>query len=49
VLETEEQVIEALAQGSTVQADNTSHAERYHGTQRHFNARKGRKVSSFPE
>jgi hypothetical protein len=47
VLGTEEQVAEALAQGSTAETVNTSYVERYHGTQRHFNARKARKVYTF--
>jgi hypothetical protein len=47
VLGTEQQVAEALAQGSTAKTVNTSYVERYHGTQRHFNARKGRKVYTF--
>jgi hypothetical protein len=47
VLGTEHQVAEALAQGSTSKTVNTSYVERYHGTQRHFNARKARKVYTF--
>jgi hypothetical protein len=47
VLGTEEQVAEALAQGLTSEAINTGYVERYHGTQRHFNARKARKVYTF--
>jgi hypothetical protein len=47
VLGTEEQVAEALAHGSTSETINTSYVERYHGTQRHFNARKARKVYTF--
>jgi hypothetical protein len=47
VLGTEGQVAEALAQGTTSETVNTSYVERYHGTQRHFNARKGRKVYTF--
>ena len=47
VLGTEQQVAEALAHGSTSQTVNTSYVERYHGTQRHFNARKARKVYTF--
>jgi hypothetical protein len=47
VLGTEGQVAEALAQGSTAETVNTSYVERYHGTQRHFNARKARKVYTF--
>ena len=47
VLGTEQQVAEALAHGSTSQTINTNYVERYHGTQRHFNARKARKVYTF--
>lgn len=47
VLGTEEQVAEALEQGTTSPTVNTSYVERYHGTQRHFNARKARKVYTF--
>jgi hypothetical protein len=47
VLGTEEQVSEALEQGTTSATINTSYVERYHGTQRHFNARKARKVYTF--
>ena len=47
VLGSEQQVAEALAQGSTSKTVNTSYVERYHGTQRHFNARKARKVYTF--
>jgi hypothetical protein len=47
VLGTSEQVAEALAEGSTSETINTSYVERYHGTQRHFNARKARKVYTF--
>jgi len=47
VLGTEQQVAEALAQGSTSKTVNTSYVERYHGTQRHFNARKARKTYTF--
>jgi hypothetical protein len=47
VLGTEQQVAEALAHGSTSQSINTNYVERYHGTQRHFNARKARKVYTF--
>ena len=38
---------EALAAGSTATTINTSYVERLHGTQRHFNARKARKVYTF--
>jgi hypothetical protein len=47
VLGTEHQVAEALAPGSTAKTVNTSYVERYHGTQRHVNARKARKVYTF--
>jgi hypothetical protein len=47
VLGTEQQVTEGLAQGSTTKTVNTSYVERYHGTRRHFNARKARKVYTF--
>jgi hypothetical protein len=47
VLGTEEQVAEALQQGTTAETVNTSYVERYHGTQRHFNARKARKRYTF--
>ena len=47
VLGTAEQVAEVLSQGSTSATVNTSYVERYHGTQRHFNARKARKVYTF--
>jgi hypothetical protein len=47
VLGTEQQVAEALAHGSTSPTINTNYVERYHGTQRHFNARKARKVYTF--
>lgn len=47
VLGTEDQVAEALRQGTTAETVNTSYVERYHGTQRHFNARKARKVYTF--
>jgi hypothetical protein len=47
VLGTKEQVAEALEQGTTAETVNTSYVERYHGTQRHFNARKARKVYTF--
>jgi hypothetical protein len=47
VLGTAEQVAEALERGTTAETVNTSYVERYHGTQRHFNARKARKVYTF--
>jgi hypothetical protein len=46
-LGTKKQVEEALAAGSTAATINTSYVERLHGTQRHFNARKARKVYTF--
>jgi hypothetical protein len=46
-LGTKQQVSEALAEGSTAATINTSYVERVHGTQRHFNARKARKVYTF--
>ncbi len=46
-LGTKKQVDEALAEGSTAATINTSYVERLHGTQRHFNARKARKVYTF--
>lgn len=46
-LGTKKQVDEALAAGSTAATINTSYVERLHGTQRHFNARKARKVYTF--
>jgi hypothetical protein len=47
LLGTEEQVAEALEQGTTAPSINTSYVERYHATQRHMNARKARKVYTF--
>jgi hypothetical protein len=46
-LGTKNQVDEALAAGSTAATINTNYGERLHGTQRHFNARKARKVYTF--
>src|SRR5277367_550530 len=46
-LGTKNQVAEALTEGSTAATINTSYVERLHGTQRHFNARKARKVYTF--
>jgi hypothetical protein len=46
-LGTKKQVDETLAAGSTAATINTNYVERLHGTQRHFNARKGRKVYTF--
>jgi hypothetical protein len=37
----------ALKRGSTAPTINVSYVERCHGTQRHFNARKARKVYTF--
>jgi hypothetical protein len=47
VLGSEEQIEEALAEGTTAPTINASYVERYHGTQRHFKARKARKVYTF--
>jgi len=47
VLGTEEQVAAALGQGTTAGTINTNYVERWHGTNRHFNARKARKVYTF--
>lgn len=47
VLGSEAGVAEALAEGSTAETINVSYVERCHGTQRHFNARKARKVYTF--
>jgi len=44
---TEDQVAEALRQGTTAETVNTSYVGRYHGTQRHFSARKARKTCAF--
>jgi hypothetical protein len=44
---TQKAVDEALACGSTAATINVSYVERCHGTQRHFNARKARKVYTF--
>jgi hypothetical protein len=44
---TQKAVDEALARGSTAPTINVSYVERCHGTQRHFNARKARKVYTF--
>jgi hypothetical protein len=41
------QVVAALEEGSTAQTINMSYVERWNGTQRHFNARKARKVYTF--
>jgi hypothetical protein len=47
VLGTKQQVEEVLAAGSTAPTINVSYVERWNGTQRHFNARKARKVYTF--
>jgi hypothetical protein len=47
VLGTEAQVAAVLAAGSTAPTINVSYVERWNGTQRHFNARKARKVYTF--
>lgn len=47
VLGTPAQVEETLSQGTTAQTINTSYVERWNGTNRHFNARKARKVYTF--
>jgi hypothetical protein len=48
-LGTQKQVKEALAASSTAPTINTRYVERLHGTQRHFNARKARKVYTFSQ
>jgi len=47
VLGSEEQLEQTLEEPERSQAVNTSFVERYHGTQRHFNARKKRKAYTF--
>jgi IS1 family transposase len=47
ILGNEEQLEQTLAESERSQTVNTSFAERYHGTQRHFNARKKRKAYTF--
>jgi len=47
VLGSEEQSGQTLAESEHSQRVNTSLVERYHGTQRHFNARKKRKAYTF--
>jgi len=42
-----EQVQRVLEQGSTARTINTNYIERWNGTQRNFNPRKGRKVYTF--
>ena len=47
VLGSQEQAEETLAESERSQTINTSFVERYHGTQRQFNARKKRKTYTF--
>jgi IS1 family transposase len=47
VLGTPEQLEQTLADSEQSQTVNTSFVERYHGTQRHLNARKKRKAYTF--
>jgi hypothetical protein len=47
VLGTTKQVEAVLAEGSTAPTINVSYVERWNGTQRHWNARKARKVYTF--
>ncbi len=47
VLGNEEQLEQTLAESERSQTVNTSFCERYHGTHRHFNARKKRKAYTF--
>ena len=47
VLGTAEQAAQTLSEGSTAPTINLSYVERWHGTNRHFNARKARKVYTF--
>jgi IS1 family transposase len=47
VLGTAAQVEAVLAEGATAPTINVSYVERWNGTQRHFNARKARKVYTF--
>jgi len=47
VLGSQEQLEQTLAQSERSQAVNSSFVERYHGTQRQFNARKKRKAYTF--
>jgi IS1 family transposase len=47
VLGSEERLEESLEGSERSQTVNTSFVERYHGTQRHFNARKKRKAYTF--
>jgi hypothetical protein len=47
VLGSKEQVEAVLAEGNTAPTINVNYVERWNGTQRHFNARKARKVYTF--
>jgi len=47
VLGSEEQLEQTLEESEQSQSVNTSFVERYHGTHRHFNARKRRKAYTF--
>jgi hypothetical protein len=47
VLGSKQQVEAVLAEGSTAPTINVNYVERWNGTQRHFNARKARKVYTF--
>jgi hypothetical protein len=47
VLGTAEQAAKTLSEGSTAPTINVNYVERWHGTNRHFNARKARKVYTF--
>jgi hypothetical protein len=47
VFGTAKQVVAALAAGETAKTIQMSYVERWNGTQRHFNARKARKVYTF--
>ncbi len=47
VLGTENQVADVLCPSDTSQVVNTSYEERWHGTQRHRNARQARQVGTF--
>jgi hypothetical protein len=47
VLGTKQQVQAVLAEGNTAPTINVSYVERWNGSQRHFNARKARKVYTF--
>jgi hypothetical protein len=47
LLGTAQEVQQVLAECDTAQTVNLNYLERWHGTQRHFNARKARKVYTF--